>query len=288
MAVTDHYMGAREYSISTETFLNYHRYVPQSYVKYDLIDEPASTKLQEYWDFNLEQCVRPGFMATAILKKNDSGTWITSADDTFAEDQAYHSYCTLDYRACDRDAFYSLFGKQEPELLVRLRQEELDIGLEGVSISTTGEMEKCIFAFRPTSNVLSFLNLPNYENLQKFVDLSFDEFNKGLTNASTSFKSPIRLQVDPDDDTLSVEFVSAFFQKEFYISGGNHDSYINRKNLYFDRMIEAELLTSDEVAYCKTNSPIWQQFSVKFKYKGGELIDKKLYTFDVVDFETVT
>ena len=53
-------------------------------------------------------------------------------------------------------------------------------------------------------------------------------------------------------------------------------------------MIEAELLTSDEVAYCKTNSPIWQQFSVKFKYKGGELIDKKLYTFDVVDFETVT
>ena len=53
-------------------------------------------------------------------------------------------------------------------------------------------------------------------------------------------------------------------------------------------MLEAELLTADEVAYCRTNSPSWQQFSIKFKYSGGELVDKKLYTFDVSDFETVT
>jgi len=286
MAVTEHYMGAQEHSINTETFLNYHRYVPQAYVKYDLIAEPARLKLQEFWDFIVKATIRPGFNSTAVLKKNDSGVWFTTVDNTFSEDLAFHAYSTVDYSSVDRDELYGLFGKQEPQLMCALRQEKLDIGLEGVSISPDGEIQKYIFVFRPNSHVLSLLNLPNYENMQKFVDLSFEEF-KTSTTASTSFSSPIRLQVDPEDDTLSVEFVSAFFQKDFYISGGNHDTYLNRKNLYFDRMIESELLTEDEVAYCKTNSPSWQQFSIKFKYRGGELIDKKLYTFDVSDFETV-
>jgi hypothetical protein len=287
MAVTEHYMGAQEHSINTETFLNYHRYVPQAYVKYDLIVEPARVKLQEFWEFIKKSTLKPGYLSTALLKKNDSGIWFTTTDNTFAEDVSFHAYSTVDYRTVDRNELFAMFGKTQPELMITLLLEDLDIGLEGISVSPSGEMQKCIFVFRPNSHVLSLLNLPNYENMQKFVDLSFVEF-KTSTNASTSFSSPIRLQIDPDSDTISVEFVSAFFQKDFYISGGNHDSYLNRKNLYFERMLEAELLTADEVAYCKTNSPSWQQFSIKFKYSGGELVDKKLYTFDVSDFETVT
>lgn len=287
MAVTEHYMGAQEHSINTETFLNYHRYVPQAYVKYDLIAEPARVKLQEFWEFIKRSTLKPGYSSTAMLKTNDSGIWFTTTDNTFAEDLSFHAYSTVDYRTVNRTELYTMFGKTEPGLMNTLLLEELDIGLEGISVSPDGEMQKCILVFRPNSHILSLLNLPNYENMQKFVDLSFEEF-KTYTNASTSFSSPIRLQIDPDSDTISVEFVSAFFQKDFYISGGNHDSYLNRKNLYFERMLEAELLTADEVAYCKTNSPSWQQFSIKFKYSDGELVDKKLYTFDVSDFETVT
>ena len=280
-------MGAQEHSINTETFLNYHRYVPQAYVKYDLITEPARVKLQEFWEFIKISTLKPGYLSTALLKTNDSGIWFTTTDNTFAEDLSFHAYSTVDYRTVNRNELFAMFGKTQPELMSHLLLEELDIGLEGISVSPSGELQKCIFVFRPNSHVLSLLNLPNYDKLQKFVDLSFEEL-KTSNNASTSFSSPIRLQVDPNDDTLSVEFVSAFFQKDLYISGGNHDSYLGRKNHYFDRMIEADLLTTDEVAYCKTNSPSWQQFSIKFKYSGGELVDKKLYTFDVSDFETVT
>jgi hypothetical protein len=287
MAVTEYYMGAQEHSINTETFLNYHRYVPQAYVKYDLITEPARVKLQEFWEFIKISTLKPGYLSTALLKTNDSGIWFTTTDNTFAEDLSFHAYSTVDYRTVNRNELFAMFGKTQPELMSHLLLEELDIGLEGISVSPSGELQKCIFVFRPNSHVLSLLNLPNYDKLQKFVDLSFEEL-KTSNNASTSFSSPIRLQVDPNDDTLSVEFVSAFFQKDLYISGGNHDSYLGRKNHYFDRMIEADLLTTDEVAYCKTNSPSWQQFSIKFKYSGGELVDKKLYTFDVSDFETVT
>ena len=75
--------------------------------------------------------------------------------------------------------------------------------------------------------------------------------------------------------------------KEFYEQGGSTQKYLDRKNLYFERMLQTELLTSDEVAYCRDNSPSHQQFSIKFKWRGGELVNKKLYTFAVIDFERI-
>ena len=37
-----------------------------------------------------------------------------------------------------------MFGKTEPGLMNTLLLEELDIGLEGISVSPDGEMQKCI------------------------------------------------------------------------------------------------------------------------------------------------
>lgn len=287
MTYTDHYMGAQEHSITNRSFLNYHRYVPHEYIKFDLIDQTAAEKIESFYDFFVEENKELGFIKQSMLKKNSCGLWITTTDDTFTEDLYYHPYHAFDYRAIDVDSFYALFGKQEPELLKKIREEKIDVGIEGVSLSTTGDVMKYIMLFRPVSNIIELLNLPEFEKLQKFVDLNFSELKAGEASAPDSFKSPIRVQFDSDDDTISVEFVSAFYQKELYLSGGNYDSYLNRKQKYFDRMAECDLLDSDEIQYCKENSPSWQQFSIKFKWKGGIMVDKKLYTFDVVDFERV-
>ena len=288
MSYTDHYMGAKEYSIANRNFLHYHRYVPSEYIKYELINSVAAERIKNYYDFLVESNPVIRYRKDGMTKKNSSGVWITTTDDSFSEDLYYHPYHAYDYRAIDIDAFYSMFGKTEPELLSQIRSEKIDIGIEGISLDLNGEVMKYITLFRPVSNIISLLNLPEEEKLQKFIDLNFSELKLGEASSPDSFKSPIRVQFDSEDDTLSVEFVSAFFQKELYASGGNYNSYLDRKQKYFDRMAECELLTSEEIQFCKEHSPSWQQFSVKFKWKGGIMVDKKLYTFVVVDFEKVT
>lgn len=287
MTYTDHYMGAQEHSITNRTFLHYHRYVPYEYIKYELIDSSAAQKIEEFYDFFVESNPDIKYIKKNMLKKNSCGLWITTTDDSFSEDLFYHPYHAYDYRAIDVNSFYSMFNKQEPELLKKIRAEKIDVGIEGISLTPDGQVMKYITLFRPVSDIISILDLPEASQLQKFVDLNFAELKAGEASAPDSFKSPIRVQFDSDDDTLSVEFVSAFYQKELYMSGGNYNSYLDRKQKYFDRMAECELLTSEEIQYCRDNSPSWQQFSVKFKWKSGIMVDKKLYTFDVVDFERV-
>lgn len=287
MTYTDHYMGAQEHSITNRSFLNYHRYVPYEYIKFDLIDQTAAEKIESFYNFFVEENKELGFIKQSMLKKNSCGLWITTTDDTFTEDLYYHPYHAFDYRAIDVDSFYALFGKQEPELLKKIREEKIDVGIEGVSLSTTGDVMKYIMLFRPVSNIIELLNLPESEKLQKFLDLNFLPLKNGEASVKNSTKSTVRVQFDSFDDTISVEFANSFFLKELYESGGNYDSYIQRKQIYFDRMAECDLLDSDEIQYCKENSPSWQQFSIKFKWKGGIMVDKKLYTFDVVDFERV-
>lgn len=290
MATVDYYMGAKEYSIASKTYLNYHKYVPYEYIEY-VMGEQVNSKIKNYYEFfeNIE--LDKGFLKSAVHKTNSSGLWIT--ENQHSEIECYHSYFSYDYRNLSANSvnnFYTnVVQKIEPSRLKELRTKELDIGIEGISISLEGDVLKYITLFRPNSNVLDyFSDLQQIQDVQAFVDLNYDSFKKGQVNAPDSFRSPIRIQFDSTDNgKISIELVSAFFQKEYYLSGNSYDSYLDRKQKYFDRMLECKLLDSEEIEYCKQHSPVWQQFSVKFKWQDGKLVDKKLYTFDVVDFEEV-
>ena len=287
MSYENHYIGAEEHVIGSG-MINYHRYIPHEYIKPELLVTEASYKINDIYEF-CKTRARIGYIPDSILKSN-TGLWITSADNTFAEDLSYHVYHSLDYGNLRDDKFeelYGALGTQEPAKMTELRQEPLDFGLEGVSFNTDGSVAKYVTLFRPNSNVLDYFDLPEIDKVKHFVNLSFAEFEDEKADATTSFKSPIRIQFDAVNDTVSIELVSPFFQSELYASGGNADSYLNRKNLYFQRMQDAGLLTSEEVEYCRTNSPAHQQVSIKFKWSGGELVNKKLYTFVVIDFERV-
>lgn len=287
MSYEDHYIGAEEHVIGSG-MIDYHRYVPHEYIKSELLAVEASNKLNNFYEF-CKTRAQIGYLPESILTTT-TGLWITSSDNTFADDLSYHAYHSFDYGNLKLDkleALYSALGTQEPAKMAELRQEQLDFGLEGISFGIDGVVSKYVTLFRPNSNILDYFDLPEIDKVQHFVDLSFAEFNDGKLEASTSFKSPIRIQFDAVDDTISIELVSPFFQSELYASGGNANSYLNRKNLYFQRMQNAGLLTSEEVEYCRTNSPVHQQFSIKFKWRGGELVNKKLYTFVVLDFEKV-
>lgn len=287
MSYEDHYIGAEEHVIGSG-MINYHRYIPHEYIKPELLVTEASYKLTDFYEF-CKSRAKIGYIPDSILKST-TGLWITSADNTFAEDLSYHAYHSFDYgnlRGDKFEALYGALGTQEPAKMTELRQEPLDFGLEGVSFNTDGSVAKYVTLFRPNSNVLDYFDLPEIDKVKYFVNLSFAEFEDEKADATTSFKSPIRIQFDAVDDTVSIELVSPFFQSELYASGGNSDFYLNRKNLYFQRMQDAGLLTSEEVEYCRTNSPVHQQFSIKFKWSGGELVNKKLYTFVVIDFERV-
>lgn len=209
------------------------------------------------------------------------------------EVEAYHSYFSYDYGNMSEEdvtKFYqTVINKAESPLVKYFRHQELDMGIEGITVDTMGSVLKYIMLFRPNSDVLSYLpDLEKIDNIQQFVDLNYMNIKQGLPADPDSFKSPIRIQFDADNDKkISIELVSAFFQKEYYLSKNSYSGYIDRKNKYFDRMMESGLLTSEEVEFCKQKSPEWQQFSVKFKWEDGVIVDKKLYTFVVVDFEEV-
>jgi len=287
MSYENHYIGAEEHVIGSG-MINYHRYLPYDCIKPELLVTEASYKINDIYEF-CKTRAKIGFLPESILKSN-TGLWITSADNTFAEDLSYHVYHSLDYGNLRDDKFEALYGAlgtQEPAKMTELRQSDLDFGLEGVSIDTSGNVVKYVTLFRPNSNVLDYFDLPEIDKVKEFVAVSFAEFEEGKVDATTSFKSPIRIQFDAVDDTVSIELVSPFFLSELYAAGGSTETYLNRKNLYFQRMQDAGLLTSEEVEYCRTHSPSHQQFSVKFKWRGGELVDKKLYTFVVLDFERI-
>lgn len=291
----DHYMGAEEYSILSKQFINYHKYIPYEYIEYgeEAIHPPACAVIQKYYDFFADIESKTGFLKKSMYKSVNCGLWITVDSVENNNIEAYHSYFSYDYgNISDKNIFKfynTVIGKTEPVLLTDLRNEDIDLGIEGISISPEGEVLKYITLFKPNSNILSyFSDLNDIDKLQKFVDLSFSKLKSGYTNDPESFRSPIRIQFDSSgDQIISIEFACAFFQKEYYLNGNSFDAYNNRKQLYFNQMIESGLLTEEEVEFCKEKSPSWQQFSVKFKWKNNELIDKKLYTFVVVDFEKV-
>lgn len=287
MATVDHYVGAKEHSIASKTYLNYHKYVPYEYIEY-VMGEQVNTKIKNYYEFFKNIDSDEEFLKNAKHKIDSSGLWIT--ENKNSEIECYHSYFSHDYKNMSENMvnnFYTnVVQKIEPSRLKELRTKELDIGLEGISISLEGEVLKYITVFRPNSNVLTyFSDLQQIEDIQTFLDLNYTGVKKIQDNSLGVFKFPIRIQFDSTDNgKISIELVSEFFQKQYYSSG---DSYLDRKQKYFDRMLECKLLDSEEIEYCKQHSPVWQQFSIKFKWQDGKLIDKKLYTFDVVDFEEV-
>lgn len=293
MAIVDHYIGVKEYSLVTEECISYHKYVPHDYIEYgeDAIHSPACETLKNYYQFFDDLEVGKGFQSGALFKTNSCGLWISSNNENNIE--AYHSYFAYDYRGMAEESiskFYKLLGdKTEPSVLKHLRSQELDIGIEGISIGLDGEILKYITLFRPNSDVLSYLSdLEDIDNVQQFIDLNYPNIKMGLAADPDSFRSPIRIQFDStNDNKISIELVSAFFQKEYYLSNNSYDGYVDRKDKYFDRMLETGLLSEDEVKFCREKSPKWQQFSVKFKWEDGVMVDKKLYTFVVVDFEEV-
>jgi len=286
MSYEDHYIGAEEHVIG-DGMINYHRYIPYEYIKPELLKTEASWRIDQFYEF-CKSRAKLGFIPESVLKTT-TGLWITSTDNTFEEDLSYHVYHSFDYgnlRLDKLEEFWGALARQEPAKITELRQEEIDFGFEGVSLDVDGNVIKYVTLFRPNSNILDYFDLPEIDKVKEFVRVSFAEFDD-KSDATTSFKSPIRIQFDAVDDTTSIELVSPFFLSEFYAAGGSTETYLNRKNLYFQRMQDAGLLTSDEVEYCKTNSPTHQQFSIKFKWRGGELVNKKLYTFVVLDFERV-
>ena len=288
MSYENHYIGAEEHVIGG-SMTDYHRYLPHDCINFDLLSQSVQDRLNAFYTF-CTGFAKPGFLPEAVLKST-CGLWITSDDNTFAEDKAYHLYYAFDYgniSSARLTEFYNALGTVEPEAMKSLRSEKIDFGLEGVSVGADGDVLKYVAIFRPNSDILDHFDFPEIDKVKEFVAVSFAEFEEGKVDATTSFKSPIRIQFDAVDDTTSIELVSPFFLSEFYAAGGSTETFLNRKNLYFQRMQDAGLLTSDEVEYCKTHSPSHQQFSVKFKWRGGELVDKKLYTFVVLDFERIT
>jgi hypothetical protein len=286
MSYENHYIGAEEHVI-LQGMTDYHRYLPYDCIHFDLIADAPRQRAQSYYEF-IKTFAKVGFIPESILKST-SGLWITSADDSFDSDLSYHAYHSIDYgnmKPAKLQAFYEAMGTTEPAKMAELRAEPIDFGLEGVSIDLDGNVVKYVTLFRPNSNILDYFHFPEIEKIKEFVKSSFAEFEEGKADATSSFKSPIRIQFDAVDDTVSIEISSPFFLSEFYASKGT-SGYLNRKDLYFQRMSEVGLLTSEEIDYCKTHSPSHQQFSVKFKWKNGEFVNKKLYTFVVLDFEKI-
>lgn len=293
MSIVDHYIGVKEYSIDTETQISYHKYIPYEYINYgeEYINSLSVDVIKNYYKFFADLEVGKGFQKDAIFKTNTCGLWTSFSNSE--EVEAYHSYFSYDYGNMSEEdvtKFYqTVINKAESPLVKYFRHQELDMGIEGITVDTMGSVLKYIMLFRPNSDVLSYLpDLEKIDNIQQFVDLNYMNIKQGLPADPDSFKSPIRIQFDADNDKkISIELVSAFFQKEYYLSKNSYSGYIDRKNKYFDRMMESGLLTSEEVEFCKQKSPEWQQFSVKFKWEDGVIVDKKLYTFVVVDFEEV-
>jgi len=282
----DHYIGAEEHVI-LEGMTDYHRYIPHPYVDFSVLDDAPKSRLEAYYDF----CT--GFAKTGMISKSllttQCGLWITSKDNTLDADLAYHAYYAFDYGTLS-DArlqeLYTALGTTEPAKMAELRAEKIDFGFEGASIAPDGTVVKYVTMFRPQSEILDYFDYPEIDSLKEFVKESFSEWDEAL-QAPNSFRAPIRIQFDAVDDTTSIEIASPFFKKELYMKEGA-DAYLKRKELYFDQMSKHGLLDADQIAYCKTNSPSNQQFSIKFKYRNGELLNKKLYTFVVSEFETVT
>lgn len=293
MSVVDHYIGAKEYSILSKTYLNYHKYTPYEYIDFDNNSIPnlAKIAIKNYYNFFADLEANKGFLKNAIFKTNSSGLWVTENTNQILE--AFHAYFSYDYKNLIEQSINNFYENvafnTEPEKLKYLRQQELDIGIEGISISLSGKIQKYITLFRPNSPVLSYFpELENIDKIQHFVDLNYENIKNGLNTDPNSFRSPIRIQFDANDDQkISIELVSSFFQKEYYLNKNSYSGYIKRKELYFERMAQANLLSSEEILYCRENSPSWQQFSVKFKWQNGKIVDKKLYTFVVVDFEEI-
>lgn len=286
MSYENHYIGAEEHVI-LEGMTDYHRYLPYDCIHFDYIDDLPKQKILSYFEF-IKTFAKIGYIPESILKST-SGLWITSANSDFVEDLSYHAYHSIDYgnmKPAKLQEFYDSIGRSEPAKMAELRAEPIDFGLEGISIDLNGDIVKYVTLFRPNSNVLDYFDLPEIDKIKEFVKVSFSEFEEGKVDATTSFKSPIRVQFDAIDDTVSIEISSPFFLSEFYASKGN-SGYLHRKNLYFERMLECGVLSSEEVEYCKLNSPSHQQFSLKFKWRNGELVHKKLYTFVVLDFEKI-
>lgn len=286
MSYENHYIGAEEHVI-LQGMTDYHRYLPYDCIHFDLIADAPRQRAESYYEF-IKTFAKVGYIPESILKST-SGIWITSADNSFDSDLSYHAYHSIDYgnmKPAKLQAFYDAMGTTEPAKMAELRAEPIDFGLEGVSIDLDGNVVKYVTLFRPNSNILDYFDFPEIEKIKEFVKLSFAEFDDGKVDATTSFKSPIRIQFDAQDDTVSIEISSPFFLSEFYASKGT-SGYLNRKDLYFQRMSEVGLLTSEEIDYCKAHSPSHQQFSIKFKWKNGEFVNKKLYTFVVLDFEKI-
>lgn len=288
MSYEDHYIGAEEHVI-LDGMIDYHRYLPYDCVKFELISDAPASRLKAFYDFC--KCrAEIGFIPESILNST-TGLWITSSNNTFSEDLAYHAYHSFDYgnlKPNKIEELYNALGTQEPAKMAELRAEPIDFGLEGVSVNLDGDVIKYVTLFRPNSNILDYFDLPEIDKIKELVKSSFSEFDEGKADATNSFKSPIRIQFDAVDDTTSIEIVSPFFLSEYYSSGGDTSNYLKRKELYFEQMSNSGLLSSEEIDYCKTNSPSHQQFSVKFKWKNGELVNKKLYTFVVIDFERIS
>ena len=287
MSYENHYIGAEEHVIG-DSMTDYHRYLPHNCINFDLLSQSVQDRLNAFYTF-CTGFAKPGFLPEAVLKST-CGLWITSDDDTFAEDKAYHLYYAFDYgniSSARLTEFYNALGTVEPEAMKSLRSEKIDFGLEGVSVGADGNVLKYVAVFRPNSDILNHFDFPEIDKIKEFVSLNFEEWQLGQENAKTGMRSPIRIQFDAVDDTVSIELTAPYFMKEFYEQGGSTQKYLDRKNLYFERMLQTELLTSDEVAYCRDNSPSHQQFSIKFKWRDGELVNKKLYTFAVIDFERI-
>tara|TARA_B100001287_G_C22637912_1_gene508570 strand:- start:181 stop:1038 length:858 start_codon:yes stop_codon:yes gene_type:complete len=283
---TDHYMGAEEHVIG-DAMTDYHRYIPHPYVDFDLVKDGAKSRLDKYFTYCTEFAAT-GFIPKSVLG-SVCGVWITSADNTFSDDLAYHAYYAFDYGTLSDDRLeklYTALGSTEPAKMAEIRAEKIDFGFEGASIGPDGTVLKYVTLFRPQSNILDFFDYPEIDSLKAFVAESFNEWEES-TQAPNSFRAPIRIQFDAVDDTTSIEIASPIFKKELYMKDGI-DGYLKRKELYFDQMSKHGLLDADQITYCKTNSPSSQQFSIKFKYRNGELLNKKLYTFVVSEFENVT
>ncbi len=282
----NHYIGAEEHVIG-DAMTDYHRYIPYPYVDFSLIGDAAKSRLENYYTY-CTKFAATGYIPKSVLSSK-CGLWITSEDNTLTEDLSYHAYYAFDYGTLTStrvEELYSILGTTEPAKMADLRAEKIDFGFEGVSVAPDGTVAKYVTLFRPQSNILDFFDYPEIDALKEFVAESFSQWDEAL-QAPDSFRAPIRIQFDSVDDTTSIEIASPFFKKELYMNSGV-DGYLMRKELYFDQMLKHGLLDSDQVAYCKTHSPVSQQFSIKFKYRNGELLNKKLYTFVVSEFENVT
>jgi len=294
MALEDHYIGCEEHSILFENYVSYHKYTPHQYLSSieDVIYPDAAKTIKTFYDFFEELEANKGFVRGGLFKTNDTGLWVTY-DKGVKEIESYHAYFAYNYGGMSEDSvneyFKILSDKPEPERLKQMRTDGLEMATEAISIAPSGEVLKYIMMFRPSSNVLEYFpELEQVDGVQKFIDLNYANIKKGMLSDRDSIRSPIRIQFDLEEvDKISIELVSPFFQKEYYLSKNSNSGYLRRKQLYFERMLESNLMTQKEVDYCQTQSPSWQQFSVKFKWKNGKLVDKKLYNFVVIDFERV-